>query len=147
MATYTDTLGFVKGTAAFPAYAAHLYSQIEVVLDFAKITAARAAAGAVALTATDILQVLPVPAGTLVLAVGADVTKAEGAAATIDVGDGTSATRYLSNTSINAVANTVSALTAPQFYAAADTIDITIDTASTDAAIVRVWALIVDCNG
>jgi len=147
MATYTDSLGFVKGTGSFPAYAAHLYSQVEVILDFAAIAAARTAAGAAALTATDILQVLPVAAGTLVLAVGVDVTKAEGAAATIDVGDGTSATRYLSNTSINAVANTVSALSAPQFYAAADTIDITIDNAATDLAVIRLWALIVDCNG
>ena len=51
MATYTDTLGFNKGSAAYPAYGDTRIAYMETVLDFAAIIAARAAAGATALAA------------------------------------------------------------------------------------------------
>lgn len=54
MAAYTDSLGFNKGTAAFPANVTEV-SKFEVELDFAKIVAARSAAGATALSAGDTL--------------------------------------------------------------------------------------------
>jgi hypothetical protein len=47
MAAYTDTLGFNKGTAAFPGTLTPI-SHFEVTVDFAKVKAARAAAGATA---------------------------------------------------------------------------------------------------
>ncbi|MBG8588450.1 hypothetical protein EJG08_13010, partial [Neisseria meningitidis] len=46
MATYTDSLGFDKGSAAMPAKGTNRSSIVSVVLDFPKIIAARAAAGA-----------------------------------------------------------------------------------------------------
>lgn len=146
MANYTDSLGFFKGTAAFPAKNNDAYTVVSVDLNFAEIAAARAAAGAAALAATDTLEVLPVPAGALVLAVGADVTTAEGATATMDVGDADSATRYLTNADLNAVGNTASALAEPYFYDADSQIRITIDSNDVDVAVVRVWAVIVNTN-
>ena len=56
MAAYTDTLGFNKGTAAFPDGSG--ISKFSVELNFATIVAARAAAGATALAAADTLQVI-----------------------------------------------------------------------------------------
>jgi hypothetical protein len=144
MAAYTDSLGFNKGSPAFPD-ANNPTAKMEVVLNFATIAAARAAAGATALAATDTLEVIPVPAGTLVLAVGAEVTKAEGGTATMDVGDSGSATRYLSNADLNALGTTVSALSSPYYYSAAGNIRITLDHNSIDAAVVRVWAIVADC--
>jgi hypothetical protein len=144
MAAYTDSLGFNKGTAAFPESTAGAVHKFEVVLDFATIAAARAAVGASALVATDTLEVIPLPAGSVVLAAGAQVLRVEGAAATVDLGDSGSATRYLSNFDLNASSNAASALAAPVYSAAASFIRLTLDTNSTDAARVRVWALVAD---
>ena len=71
MAAYTDSHGFNKGSAAHPAKGINRVGYIEVVLDFAKITADRVTAGATALAAGDSIEVLSVPANTLVMAVGA----------------------------------------------------------------------------
>lgn len=146
MAAYTDSLGFNKGTASFPSTYTQRVTVVEVALNFATIAAARSAAGAAALAATDTLEVIPVPAGALVLAVGVQVTTAEGATATMDVGDSGSSTRYLSNADLNAVGHTASALTSPYLYTSASNIRITLDHSSIDAAVARVWAVIVDCN-
>lgn len=146
MPAYTDSLGFNKGVAAFMSNYTARASVISVALDFAAIAAARSAAGAAALAATDSLDVIPVPAGSLVLAVGVQVTKVEGAVATIDVGDAASATRYLTNADLNALGTPVSALAAPFYYAAAGVIRVTLDHNSIDAASARVFAVIVNCN-
>ena len=146
MAAYTDSLGFNKGTAGFTSNYTQRVSVIEVDLNFATIAAARSAASATALAATDTLEVIPVKAGTLVLAVGGQVTTAEGATATMDLGDSGSATRYVSNLDLNATGFTASALSAPYLYSSASAIRITLDHNSIDAAVVRVWAVVVDCN-
>lgn len=144
MAAYTDSLGFNKGTAAYPDGVC-VY-KFEVELDFAKIAAARAAAGAAALAATDTLEVIPLPAGSTVLMVGAEVTKAEGAVATMDVGDASSPTTYLSNVNLNSVARSGATVAAPVFYASASSLLVTIDSNNVDVAVVRVWAVVADCN-
>jgi hypothetical protein len=145
MAAYTDSLGFNKGVAAFPSNYTHRLSVVEVDLDFAKIAAARLAASATALAATDTLEIIPVAAGSLVLAVGVQVTKAEGATATIDIGDAASATRYSSNADLNALGSTVSSAS-PFYYAADGAIRVTLDHNSIDAAVARVFAVIVNCT-
>ena len=158
MATYTDSLGFNKGSAAFPAGdALNKTSRVEVVLDFPAIIAARAAAGATALAASDVLEVIPVPAGTLVSNVGMQVTTAAGVTSTIAIGDGSAAAGYLAATSANSTgfSGGVPVLSSGAFaptlsggkvYAAADTIDITIGTAVPAAAVVRIFALLTDIN-
>lgn len=159
MPTYTDSLGFNKGTAAaYPYEGTRAVTKIEVELDFAAIAAARAAAGATALTSGDVLEVIQLPAKTYVLAVGLDVTTAEGGTLTIDIGDGSAADGYLDGVDANTVAsyasalaltegapNTVTGYSAGKYYAAADTIDVKTVNAA-DAAVMRLWALVVDCN-
>ena len=157
MATYTDSLGFNKGTAAaYPDAGRYSLTKLAVTLDFAAITAARAAAGATALTSGDVLEVLRIPAKTQVLAVGVDVTTAEGGTLTLDVGDGTDPDGFLDGVNANTVAgyssttvtiaegtpNTISpALGFGKYYGAADTIDVTTVNAA-DAAVVTVWAIV-----
>ena len=157
MATYTDSLGFQKGSAALPANALNKTHLVEIVLDFPKIIAARAAAGATALAASDVVEVLPIPAGTLVTNVGMVVTTAAGVTSTIAIGDGSAAAGYLAATSANATGTSCGVpvlssgafaptLSGGKVYAAADTIDITLGTAVPAAAVVRVFAMLTDIN-
>jgi hypothetical protein len=130
-----------------------------VELDFAAIVAARSAAGATALTSTDVLQVISLPAKTLVLAVGADVTTAEGATLTLDVGDGSDTDGWLDGINANSATSYCSiapALTEGtpntlvpaygqgKYYTAADTIDVLINNSGIDTCVVRLWALVVN---
>lgn len=164
MATYTDSLGFNKGAAGFHNAGLHKVHRVEVVLDFAKIAAARLAAGATALTSADVIEAIPLPAKSLVMAVGLDVTTAEGGTLTIDVGDGTDIDGYLDGVNANtvasyqsgnnltvtagtpnAVAGTPYAYALGKYYSAADTIDVVVNNAP-DAAVMRLWALVMDCS-
>jgi hypothetical protein len=158
MATYTDSLGFNKGSAGFRADGLTKVTRMEVVLDFAKIAAARSAAGAAALASGDVLEVIPVPAKSLVMRVGYDVTTAEGATATFDLGDGSDADGFLNDVDLNAVGsgvmalaltegtpNTIAGYSNGKYYSAADTIDVTLNNNAINVAVVRVWALVADC--
>lgn len=157
MATYTDSLGFNKGTAAaYLDQGKYALTKLSVELDFAAITAARLAAGATALTSADVLEVIRIPAGTQVLAVGLNVTTAEGATLTIDVGDGTDPDGFLDGVNANTVAgyssstvtlvegapNTLSpAYGFGKYYGAEDTIDVKTVNAA-DTAVMTVWAIV-----
>lgn len=88
MVAYTDSLGFYKNSAGFTANGTDRVSVTEIELDFAKIAAARTAAGAAALAATDTLVIGVLPKGSFVLSGVATLEKAEGAAGNIDVGIG-----------------------------------------------------------
>jgi hypothetical protein len=151
MATYEDSLGFNKGTTAtYPEKGTNATTMISIDLDMAAITAARLAAGATALADNDILEVIRIPAKTLVLAAGLDVTTAEGGTCTIDVGDGATVDGFLDGVNANTVASYCSTLSTEaydggKYYAAADTIDVKFINAA-DTAVMRVWALLVDCN-
>jgi len=159
MATYTDTIGFNKGTATsgpLPHDANNRTGLISVRLDLADITTARAAAGATALTSGDILQVLSIPAFTFVHAAGINLITAEGGTLTLDLGDGSDADGYLDGVDGNAAAptgyastlvlaegapNTVTGYTKGKLYLAADTIDIVFVNAP-DTAVLDVWAVV-----
>jgi hypothetical protein len=161
MATYTDGTGYNQGTATsgpLPAFALNRIGVISVDLDFAAITTARAAASLTALTSGDVLTAIALPAKSLVLRVGLDVTVAEGGTLTIDVGDGSDTDGYLDGVNANTVAsyasalalteaapNTVTGYSGGKYYSAADTIDVLIVNAA-DVAVMRVWALVVDCS-
>jgi hypothetical protein len=150
MPAYTDSLGFNKGTASFPD--GHGVSKFTVELDFAKITAARSAAGATALVATDTLQVISLPAGSIVLAAGLVVTKVEttNTTATFDLGF-TGGTPYAANAYANDVVSNTLGLKAadlanPSVIPTADTIDILLNTAVPANCIVKVFALVLNAN-
>jgi len=157
MATYTDSLGFNKGTAAYPANDLNKSVRVEMVLDFPKIIAARSAAGATALAASDVMEIIPIPAGTIVSNVGMVVTTAAGVTSTLSIGDGSAAAGYLAATSVNATGTSggvpvlssgafAPTLSGGKLYSAADTIDITIGTAVPAAAVVRLFATFTDVN-
>ena len=157
MATYTDSYGFQKGSAAPLARGLNKTSRIEVILDFPKIIAARLAAGATALAASDVMEVLPIPAKCVISQVGMEVTTAAGVTSTIAIGDGSAAAGYLAATSANAtgVSGGVPTLTSGAYaptlsggklYTAADTIDITLGTAVPAAAVVRIFATLTDVS-
>jgi hypothetical protein len=151
MAAFTDTHGFDKGSAAHPAKGQTRVSYVEVVMDFAAITTARAAAGATALS-TDSLEVISVPANTLVLAVGATTETVEGGTATFDIGlTGGDVDLFVDGADANALGTTacngagLDGDNQSHYFAAADTIDILCNNAM-DAAKIKVWAVIVDCS-
>ena len=89
---------------------------------------------------------MPIPAGSTILMAGVNVTKAEGAVATMDLGDGSGATTYLSNVNLNSVAANGATVAAPVFYATANALKVTIDSNNVDVAVAKVWAIVVDCN-
>ena len=155
MAAYTDTHGFDKGSAAHPAKGINRVGYIEVVLDFAEITAARVTAGATALTAGDSLEVISLPANTLIMAVGATTQTAEGAASTFDLGfTGGDVDGFVDGGNANATGTTssngalLSGDNQTHYLATADTIDMLIGVsgAVTDAAKIKVWAVVADCS-
>lgn len=157
MPTYTVAVGYNAGSGALPADALNKVHRVEVVLDFPKIIAARLALGLTALANADVLEILPIPANTIVSNVGMSVDTVAGVASTLSIGDGTAAAGYLAATSVNAlgVSGGVPVLSAGAFlptlsggkvYAAADTLDVTIGTAVPAAAVVRVWAMMTDIS-
>lgn len=150
MAAYTDTLGFNKGTAAYPD--GHGISKFTVELDFAKIVAARSAAGATALAAADTLQVISLPAGSIVLAAGLVVTEVESTntTATFDLGftggSPYAANVYANDDPSNALGLTAADLANPSVIVSADTIDLLINTAVPTDCVVKAFAVVVNAN-
>lgn len=150
MTAYTDSLGFNKGTAAFPDSSP--VRKFEVELDFAAIVAARSAAGATALSAGDTLQVINLPAYCVVLAAGLNVTSAEttNTTATFDFGytggSPAAANVYCDDFASNVVAMDSDNLANPTVIKSADTIDILLNTAVPANAVVKAWAIVADCN-
>jgi len=84
---------------------------------------------------TDTLKAILIPAGFAVLNVSIDVTVAEGAACTIDVGDSASAVQWLDDFSVNALVHTLAASTTLKAYAAANYVSVLFNSAGTDAVI------------
>jgi len=151
MATYNDGKGYNLGTGtAHVAAGINKVSSVTVELNFATITTERAAAGLTALAAGDILEVIKVPANTLVTHVALNVITAEGGTLTVDVGDGDNPDGYLDGVNANATAAYLTvagtdAFEAGKFYTAADTIDIVTVNAA-DTAVMTLTAVMVDCS-
>jgi len=131
-------------------------------LDFVAITAQRVTDGDTAFATSDTLQVLNIPAKTLVMAVGIDVTTADGTASTVDIGEtGGDVDGWINGHDCNAVGSACStnntlvegtpnvfepALGNGKYYSSADTIDMLFLTAPQDASVMRVWAVCIDCS-
>lgn len=147
MTAFTDSLGFNKGTAAFPANVTEV-SKFEVKLDFAAIVAARSAAGATALAAGDTLQVIALPAGSVVLTAGLQVTTVESTntTATFDLGftggSPAAANAYANDAPSNALGYTIASLANPTAVTAADTIDLLINTDVPTDCVINAFAIV-----
>jgi hypothetical protein len=156
MAAYTDSLGFNKGSADYPAYGGNRISYIEVVLDFATIVAARSAASATALAATDTLQVIQLPANSVVLHAGFQVTEVEATntTATFDFGftgaSPAAADAFGNDIASNALGWSWAAgngLGAPVIIGTSDdTIDLLINTAAPTNCVLRCFAVVLNPN-
>ena len=147
MVAYTDSLGFYKNSAGFTANGADRVSVTEIELDFAKIAAARTAAGVAALAATDTLVIGVLPKGAFVLSGVATLEKAEGAAGNIDVGIGGGTTDFwVDGFDLNGtVGSTGGYADAAAYYATAATnVLLTINSNSIDVARVKVSLAVVN---
>jgi hypothetical protein len=94
MPAYTDSLGFNRGDRAVDWTGSSRRSLQQVDLDFAAIAAARLTAGATALASTDTLEIILVKPGNFVRLLGWELVRAEGAAATLSIGDAAAAAGY-----------------------------------------------------
>lgn len=147
MVAYTDSLGFNKNSVGFTASYTDRVSVIEIDLDFAKIAAARTAASAAALAATDTLVIGVLPKGAFVLSGVATLVRAEGAAGNIDVGIGGGTVDFwVDGFDLNAAVGTTGGYAdATAFYCAANTnILMTINSNGIDAARVKVSLAVVN---
>ena len=151
MAAYTDSLGFNQGTAAYPANVTEI-SKFEVTVDFAAVKAARAAAGATALSAGDTMQIIKLPAGSVVLSGGMNVITAEtvNATATIDIGftggSPAAANAYGNDLATNSTGLKAADLANPTVVASAYTIDILLNTAVPEDAVIKFFAFVANAN-
>jgi hypothetical protein len=156
MANYTDSLGFYKNSAEYPAKGNDRITSFAVDLDFAKIVAARSAAGATALAATDTLNVLPLPIGTVILSAGIHVVKAETAntSATFSLGftgaDPAAANAYASAVASNATGYSAANLGNPTLVkgstAATTNLALLLNTAAPTNAVIRVFAVVANVS-
>jgi hypothetical protein len=147
MTAYTDSLGFNKGTAdAYLASGADHLTVMSVELDFADIIAARSAAGVLALTTSDTLQVLRIPAGSVVLSAGFTVTSVESTNTTGTIGLADGSVTYATGIAINATGTSAANLANPTVYSAADTLDISFATAMPTDLVVKAWVVMADVS-
>lgn len=149
MPNYTDSLGFYKNSVAYPANGVDRLSFVSVELDFAKVIAARAAAGAVALAANDTLQVIHVPAGSLVLSAGLEVLEAESTNTTADFDlgfTGGDVDAFVDGHGSDTLGFSTTGTAGATFVSADDTIDLLLLTAVPTDAKVRIYASILNCN-
>lgn len=98
-------------------------------------------------TVGDIIQVFNVPAGTVVLGVYAKCVEANGATATVDIGDADSATGYFSNFNMNSEggfdwSDTTTGLDKAKWYASPGIISVKSDhTIGTGSLLLRMVAI------
>lgn len=152
--TYGNTApGYTRRTTTSNLSGTGCISKYLVVLDFAKIKAARAAAGLTALAATDTIGVMDLPKGSVVFQAGVYVAKQEvtSTTATFDLGfygGSPAAANIFGNDKAycdaNAVVGSVHADGAvnPVVVTADDTLDLLLNTAVPQEGIFHVWAFV-----
>jgi hypothetical protein len=132
MATFTIT---GAGTSGYSAKGPNVKVMSQVV-DFTKFTVA----------AGDIVEVISLPAGSTVIAAGYEILTAGTGTGTLALGDQTDVDRYVDEI-VQTAAGQKTMLTAafPVNYASAETLDLTVATATVNSK-VNVWAVVADCN-
>lgn len=146
MVAYTDSLGINKGSAALAGSYTNRLSVIEYVIDFAKIAAARVAAGATALASTDTLVLATLPKGTYIIGGSTRLLTAEGAAGTIDLGITGSLTLFANDLDCNTTVGTMTGSTTAAFLTGDTSLVMTVNSNSMDAAKVRLTILAIDAG-
>lgn len=124
----------------------------EVLIDFAAAATAKGSA----LAAADVIQAITVPANTMILNAGLEVITVAGGESsdnTLDLGTGVDVDAFVDGFDLDAAAAGAYAQNAAAFQpiicGAADTIDLTIATATTapTSGVVRVFAVLMDIDG
>ena len=125
---------------------------VEATLNFATATTTKGSA----LAAADVLEVLDIPAETLILNAGYEVTATITGDVTLDVGiTGVDADVFIDGatlaaaTAVGTYAQNAAAFQPVVIGSSADTLDVLIATSTTaiSAGTIRVWAVLVDLNG
>jgi len=144
MATWTITGGGNTGHSAD----GKKVRVISEIVDMSKFT----------ISTNDVIQVIELPANSLVLYAGLDVLTADGAgnSGTLSLGDGADVDRYVSASTATAGMEVTRARAGDSslgttsvgyaYYAAADTIDLVNATGTMDCKL-RVFAVVADCDG
>jgi hypothetical protein len=144
-----------SGVNAYPADLAGLYA-VQATLDFTEINSG---SGTVQ---NDIVQLIQIPANTLVLGVSFSVTTASSNMTDFDIGDGTTTDGYIDGASMATVNDgcswvttfneaapntTLDGMSLGKFYTAADTIDLKQNTnATVVTGVLKVKAVMIDLN-
>lgn len=124
---------------------------VETTLNFATATTTKGSA----LAATDVLEVLDIPAETLIMNAGYEVTAAITGDVTVDLGvTGIDADNFIDGATLSGSSTVGAYAQAPAAYqpivigASADTLDLLIATSTTaiSAGTIRVWAVLCDIN-
>lgn len=132
-ATYEYRTGQGNGLAAYRGPGCYAPQRR---IKFADIAAQRTALGLTALAQNDVLKIIHIPAFVFVHLVTVQVITAEGEAVTVGVGDSAAAAGFMATFDLNTVGVGSSAATAAnsvavgggKFYAAADAIQLTLNT-------------------
>jgi len=124
----------------------------EVLIDFAAAATAKASA----LAAADVIEAISVPTNTMILNAGFEIITVAGGESndnTLDLGTGADADVFVDGFDLDAAAAGAYAQNAAAFQplvvgGTADTIDLTIATATTapTSGVVRVWAVLMDID-
>ena len=134
MATFTITGG---GNTGYGANGPNV-KVASVVIDLTELSG---------LAATDTIEAIEVPAGTIVLSAGYEIITAGTGTGTLSLGDGGDVDRFVTAIVQTAAGQKAALATnVPHLYTAADTIDLKSATAVCNSK-VRVWAIMADCNG
>lgn len=132
MATFTIT---GVGSTGYPGDLPNAKVMRQVV-DFTKFTVA----------AGDIVEVFSLPAGTMVLGAGYEILTVGTGTGTLALGDQGDVDRFVDEVvQTGAGQKTPLVAAMPHMYTAADTIDLTVATATVNSK-VNVWAIVADCN-
>jgi hypothetical protein len=144
-------------TLAGGATAGRTVGSVPYLVDKSIDFAAAATAKGSALASADVIEALSVPVNTVILNAGLEVTTVLGGESndtTFDLGTGTDADNFVDGFDADAAAAGAYAQNAAAFQpivvgATADTIDITIATATTapTSGVVRVWAVLMNVDG
>lgn len=144
MVAYTDSLGINKGSVALASSYTNRFNVMEYTIDFAKIAAARTAAGATALAAADTLVLATLPKGTHIVGSMVKLLKAEGAAATIDLGITGSLTLFANDFDCNTTVGTIVAGTTAAALTADTAVVMLINSNNMDVAKVLLSIIVID---
>jgi len=145
MATITDWATVAR--ASIPVDALNKVYVLSNRIDFSEVNTA----------ASDVVQALTIPAGTMVIDVMTKLITAEGGVLTAEVGDGDDPNGWDASVDLNTTVGTLTksvegtdarkaANATGYYYSAADTIDLTMSANAADAAVIDVFALCIDLN-